>query len=200
MTPTRVVLASQSPRRRELLTLIGITHEVRPADVDETLHAGEEPEAYVERVARDKVAKIVAQERDAVVIGADTTVVVDGDVLAKPDDAADAVRMLTRLAGRSHFVHTAIAVARAAQIVSAVETVGVTFRALGAAEIAAYVATREPMDKAGAYGIQGFGATIVERVDGDYFSVMGLGLRRLVDLLGLVGVRYEFGSGLRAER
>ena len=200
MTAPRVILASQSPRRRELLALIGIAHEVRPADVDETLHAGERPEAYVERVARDKVAKIAAQEGDAVVIGADTTVVVDGEVLAKPDDAADAIRMLTRLAGRSHQVHTAIAVARAGRIVSAVETVDVTFRALSAAEIAEYVATREPMDKAGAYGIQGFGATIVERVDGDYFSVMGLGLRRLVELLAGVGVRYEFAKGLSAAR
>jgi septum formation protein len=200
MSAPRVILASQSPRRRELLTLIGIAHEVRPADVDETLHAGERPESYVERVARDKVAKIAAQENDAVVIGADTTVVVDGDVLAKPEGVADAERMLARLAGRSHFVHTAMAIARSGNLVSAVETVGVTFRALSAAEIAAYVATGEPMDKAGAYGIQGFGATIVERVDGDYFSVMGLGLRRLVDLLGRVGIRYEFGSGLRAER
>jgi septum formation protein len=196
MNAPRVILASQSPRRRELLNLIGVAHEVRPADVDEAQHVGERPEAYVERVARDKVAKIAVGEPDAVVIGADTTVVVDGDVLAKPDDAADAIRMLSRLAGRLHHVHTAIAVARAGQLVSAVETVGVTFRALNAAEISAYVATREPMDKAGAYGIQGFGATIVERVDGDYFSVMGLGLRRLVELLGRVGVAYEFDGGL----
>lgn len=198
MTLLRVVLASQSPRRRELLGLIGIAHDVRPADVDETQHAGEGPEAYVERVARDKVAKIAAQERDAVVIGADTTVVVDDVVLAKPDDSADAVRMLTRLSGRSHLVHTAIAVGRAGRIESAVETVGVTFRTLSPAEIAGYVATGEPLDKAGAYGIQGFGATIVERVDGDYFSVMGLGLRRLVELLSRVGVRYDFERGISA--
>jgi septum formation protein len=192
----RVVLASQSPRRRELLDLIGIAHSVKPADVDETIHAGEDPVAYVERVARDKVAKVAAGDRDAVVIGADTTVVVDGELLAKPDDAADARRMLKRLAGRSHFVHTAIAVARGGRVASAVETVGVTFRALTDAEIAAYVATKEPLDKAGAYGIQGFGATIVERVDGDYFSVMGLGLRRLVALLAELGVGYEFEEGL----
>jgi septum formation protein len=196
MNAPRVILASQSPRRRELLALIGIAHEVQPADVDETLHAGESPVAYVERVARDKVARIASGAGDAVVIGADTTVVVDGDVLAKPDDDGDAARMLTRLSGRSHFVHTGIAVGQGGRLVSAVETVGVTFRALNAAEIAAYVATREPMDKAGAYGIQGYGATIVERVDGDYFSVMGLGLRRVIALLGELGIGYDFARGL----
>jgi septum formation protein len=196
MNRPRVILASQSPRRRELLTLIGIAHEVRPADVDETHPDGEDPVDYVERVARDKVAKIAEAERDAIVIGADTTVVVDGDVLAKPVDEADAKRMVSRLSGRSHFVHTAIAVGRAGRLESAVETVGVTFRALTADEIAAYVATREPMDKAGAYGIQGYGATIVERVDGDYFSVMGLGRRRLIDLLDRLGVAYDFAAGV----
>jgi septum formation protein len=197
MTAPRVILASQSPRRRELLTLIGIRHEVKPAAVDETHHAGEDPVAYVERVARDKVSKISATEADAIVIGADTTVVIDGDVLAKPDDEADAARMLGRLSGRSHFVHTAIAVARGGRVVSAVETVTVGFRALTADEIAAYIATREPMDKAGAYGIQGYGATIVQRVEGDYFSVMGLGLHRLIHLLDSIDVRYDFAQGLR---
>ena len=192
----RVILASASPRRRELLTLIGIVHEVCPADVDETMHEGEAPEAYAERVARDKVTRIAASDPDAVVIGADTIVVVDGAVLGKPADAADASRMLARLSGRTHIVQTAVAVAHAGRIVSAVESVGVTVRALTAQEIDEYVATREPLDKAGAYGIQGFGATVVERVDGDYFSVMGLGLRRLVALLGQVGVRYHAGRGL----
>lgn len=196
VSAVRVILASQSPRRRELLTLIGIAHEVRPADVDETHHSGEPPEAYVERVARDKVAKIAAAAPDAVVIGADTTVVADGDVLAKPDDEADARRMLTRLSGRSHFVHTGIAVARGGRVVSAVETVTVVFRALTDDEIRAYVATGEPMDKAGAYGIQGYGATIVERVEGDYFSVMGLGLRRVVALVESLGLRYNFKTGI----
>jgi septum formation protein len=196
VTHPRVILASQSPRRRELLSLIGIAHEVTPADVDETHHAGEPPEAYVERVARAKVAKVGASAPEAVVIGADTTVVVDGEVLAKPEDAEDASRMLARLSGRSHSVHTGIAVARAGKIVSSVETVGVTFRPLTPREIDAYVATKEPMDKAGAYGIQGYGATIVERVDGDYFSVMGLGLRRLVALLDQAGVEYDFARGL----
>lgn len=197
MTSPRVILASASPRRRDLLALIGIAHEVRPANVDESVRGGEAPAAYVERVARDKAVAIAAADPEAVVIAADTTVVVDGDILAKPEGPADAARMLARLAGRSHLVHTAIAASHAGQVVSAVETVGVTFRPVSAAEIAAYVATGEPFDKAGAYGIQGYGATIVERVDGDYFSVMGLGLRRLVDLLQQLGFRYEFAGGLR---
>lgn len=191
----RVVLASASPRRRELLNLIGIAHEVVPADVDESLLPGEAPARYVERVARDKATAVAAKHAHVLVIAADTTVVLDGDVLAKPADAADAKRMIGRLAARTHDVYTGIAVARDGQIESAVERVAVTFRALTAEEIDAYVATGEPLDKAGAYGIQGYGATIVERVDGDYFSVMGLGLRRLVELMQRMGVAYRFGDG-----
>jgi len=130
------------------------------------------------------------------VIAADTIVVLAGDVLGKPSDAAEAARMLRRLSGRGHTVHTGVAVARDGRVESAVESVGVRFRVLGDDEIARYIATGEPLDKAGAYGIQGYGATIVERVDGDYFSVMGLGLRRLVELLARVGVRYHFAHGL----
>lgn len=193
---TRIILASASPRRRELLALIGIAHEVRPADLDEAMLPGEAPADYVERVARDKAKAVAAQAPDAVIIAADTTVVLGEDVLAKPADAADAERMLARLSGHTHEVCTGVAVARAGTIVSAVERVAVTFRALTREEIRAYVATGEPMDKAGAYGIQGYGATIVERIDGDYFSVMGLGLRRLVKLLADVGVVYRFGGGV----
>jgi septum formation protein len=190
----RVILASQSPRRRELLTLIGIPHEVRPADVDESVHPGEEPVPHVERLARAKAGVLAERVPAAVVVAADTIVVVDGDILGKPADEAQARAMLRRLAGRTHTVFTAVAVARAGAVVSAVERVTVAFRALEDAEIAAYVATGEPMDKAGAYGIQGYGATIVERIDGDFFAVMGLPLVRLVDLLARVGVRYEFGG------
>ncbi|MBI3566689.1 MAG: septum formation inhibitor Maf [Gemmatimonadetes bacterium] len=192
MTP-RIILASQSPRRRELLALIGIPHEVRPADIDETPLPDELPVPHAERLARAKAHALAEHESGAVVIAADTIVVIDGDILGKPRDEGDARSMLARLSGRMHTVYTAIAVARGHQTESAVEAVEVTFRHLSAAEIADYVATGEPMDKAGAYGIQGFGATIVERVDGDYFSVMGLGLRRLVELLGRVGLTYHFG-------
>ena len=193
MTNPRVILASQSPRRRELLNLVGIAHEVQPADIDESYLAGERPRAHAERLARGKTAVIVTREPDAVVIGSDTIVVVDGDVLGKPADDGDAARMLARLAGRSHTVITAVAVAWRGETRSAVEEVGVTFHPLTPREIAAYVATREPMDKAGAYGIQGYGATIVSRVDGDYFAVMGLPLQRLTRVLASLGLRYDFG-------
>lgn len=195
----RVILASQSPRRRELLALVGIDHEVMPADIDEDVRPGEEAVPYTERLAREKAAAIAARHPAAYVIAADTTVVVDADILGKPVDAADARAMVRRLSGRSHVVCTGIAVAHGGRIESAVEQVGVTFRALSDEEIAAYVETGEPMDKAGAYGIQGWGATIVERVDGDYFSVMGLGVRRLVDLFARHGVSYGFAAGLTVE-
>jgi septum formation protein len=194
----RVVLASASPRRRELLGLVGITHDVVPADIDEAVRAGESPPAYVERLARAKAAAIAALHPDALIIAADTTVVLGEHILGKPDDAADAARMIARLSGHTHEVCTGMAVEYAGRAASGVERVAVTFRSLTAREIAEYVATREPMDKAGAYGIQGWGATIVERIDGDYFSVMGLGLRRLVALLAEVGVEYRFAEGLHA--
>jgi len=190
-TRPRVILASQSPRRRELLSLVGITHEVRPADVDERYLAGEAPREHAERLAREKATRI--REPGAIVIGSDTIVVVDGDVLGKPTDVADASRMLRRLSGRSHTVITAVAVAWDGRVESDVEEVDVTFHSMSEADISAYIATREPMDKAGAYGIQGFGATIVARVNGDYFAVMGLPLQRLVHVLGRLGLRYTFG-------
>jgi septum formation protein len=190
----RVILASASPRRRELLTLIGIVHEVEPADIDESLLHGETPAAHAERLARMKARTIADRRPDAVVIAADTIVVVDGDVLGKPGNEVAARAMLKRLSGRRHTVLTAIAVAYGSRTESAVESVDVTFRAVTDHEIASYIATGEPMDKAGAYGIQGFGATIVERVDGDYFSVMGLGLRRLIELLASVGAPYSFAA------
>jgi septum formation protein len=189
----RVILASQSPRRRELLTLIGIDHEVRPADVDEEVWPDEQPVPHCERLARTKAAALSAAHPEALVIGSDTIVVIDGSILGKPTSHADAERMLARLAGRTHTVFTAIAVAHEGRTLSAVESVSVTFRPLDAAQIAAYVATGEPMDKAGAYGIQGFGATIVERIEGDYFSVMGLPLGRLIELVRALGLRYPFG-------
>lgn len=191
--PVRVILASQSPRRRELLTLVGITHDVLPADIDETVWPNEEPVPHCERLARSKAETLAAQHPEALVIGSDTIVVVDGDILGKPRDREEAIAMVTRLSGRSHVVHTAVAVAHQGEVRSGVESVGVTFRDLTPELIAAYVDTGEPMDKAGAYGIQGFGATIVERVDGDYFAVMGLPLGRLVELIRGIGYRYVFG-------
>jgi len=194
VTAVRVVLASQSPRRRELLDLVGIAHEVLPADIDESVRPGERPAPHAERLARAKAQAVAAREPGALVIAADTIVVIDGHILGKPRDEADARRTLALLSGREHVVFTAVAVARGGRVESAVEEVTVAFRALGDEEIAAYVATGEPMDKAGSYGIQGYGATIVQRIDGDYFAVMGLSLVRLVRLMAALGVAYEFGA------
>ncbi len=187
----RVVLASASPRRRDLLALAGIEHEVRPANIDEAYRDGETPRAHAERLAREKA--LAVETPDAVTIGSDTIVVVDGDVLGKPRDRAHAGEMLRRLSGRSHVVMTGVAVRWRNQVASSLVEVGVTFRHLDGSEIEAYIDTGEPMDKAGAYGIQGFGATIVERIDGDYFAVMGLPLNRLVTLLRELGFGYAFG-------
>lgn len=192
--PQRIILASQSPRRTELLHLIRVDHEVRPANVDETRRDSESPRAYAERVAREKAMTIARAQQDAVVIGADTVVVADGEVLGKPNDAREAAQMLRRLSDRTHLVETAVAVARDGKIVSDVEEVDVTFRRLSERDIERYIATGEPMDKAGAYGIQGYGATIVTRIRGDYFAVMGLPLGMLVTLLGKVGLSYDFGT------
>jgi septum formation protein len=188
----KVVLASSSPRRHDLLKLIGVDHEVVPADLDESQLPGEKPDAHAERLARSKAEVIAGSRWDALVIGADTIVVVDEHILGKPRDVADAARMLRMLSNRSHIVMTAVAVALGGRTLSVVEKVTVSFRDLTEDEIARYIATGEPMDKAGAYGIQGYGATIVRRVEGDYFAVMGLSLVRLVDLMTQLGVRYDF--------
>ena len=192
----KVILASSSPRRRELLNLIGIAHDVRPADVDETLLPGELPVPHAERLARAKALKLGAREPSSLVIGADTIVVVDGKVLGKPRDETDAHSMLRTLSGRTHTVVTAVAAALDGRMFSSVEEVQVTFRDLTDSEISEYIATREPMDKAGSYGIQGYGATIVRKVDGDYFAVMGLALVRLVTVMEQLGVDYSFSAGL----
>ena len=189
----RVILASQSPRRRELLSLIGIEHEVQPADIDETPWPEELPIPHAERLARAKAQVIAARAPDALVIAADTIVVIDGAILGKPADIPDARAMLRRLSGRTHDVCTAMAVAIGDEVRSQVVTVPVRFRALDDDTIARYVNTGEPMDKAGAYGIQGYGATIVEHIEGDYFAVMGLSLVTIVQLAETMGVTYQFG-------
>ena len=192
ISDVNVVLASASPRRHDLLDLIGVAHEVRPANADESYRDGKDPAAHAERLAREKARTGAASASESLVIGADTIVVIDGRVLGKPRDADDAAEMLKLLRGRTHIVMTAVAVAFNGQMASAVEQVAVTFRELDDDEIEAYIATGEPMDKAGAYGIQGYGATIVRRVEGDYFAVMGLSLVRLVALMAEVGVTYDF--------
>jgi septum formation protein len=190
--PVRLILASQSPRRRELLNQIGLVHEVRPADIDETVWPGEAPVPHCERLAREKAHTLAVQFPDAVVVGSDTIVVVDGVILGKPSNADDAATMLEQLSGREHTVYTAVAVAHGGQTLSGVEAVTVRFRTLSRPQIDAYVRTGEPMDKAGAYGIQGYGATMVEAITGDYYAVMGLPLGRLVELLQALGFTYTF--------
>ena len=176
--------------------MVGIAHEVIPADIDEAYVPGEVPSAHAQRLAEEKAALVAARNPAAIVVGADTIVVVDGVVLGKPAGRADAGRMLRALSGRSHVVYTAVAVRRGESAASAIEAVDVTFRHLSDEEIAAYIDTGEPMDKAGAYGIQGFGATIVERIDGDFFAVMGLPLGRMVRLMETIGARYDFLRGV----
>ena len=185
-----IVLASASPRRRELLAQLGYEFLVRPADVNEDQNSGENPLAYVTRLAREKAQAVFAEYvtnidtnsakpapiEEILVLGADTTVIVDGEILAKPTDAADAARMLRLLSGRSHSVATGVALVSSSRVDTAAEVTFVQFRALGEGEIRDYVATGDPMDKAGAYGIQGYAARFIPRIAGDYFNVMGLPL------------------------
>ena len=196
MTQLRFVLASASPRRRELLDLVGIAHVVDPADIDESTGVAELPAAYAERVARDKALKVAARHPDALVIAADTVVVLGERLMGKPRSEDEAYEMLSALSGETHTVLTGMACAFHGELTSSVEDVSVTFRKLTCEEIHEYVATGEPMDKAGSYGIQGYGATIVQRIDGDYFAVMGLSLVRLVELMQRLGVHYHFGSAM----
>jgi len=181
-------LASASPRRLELLRQLGFTTRVQPADVDETHHPGESPQAYVCRIAKAKVDAIQATDPKSLVVGADTTVVCNGEILGKPTDAADAQRMLSTLAGRPHQVWTGVCVGRGKEQRSCEVMSEVVFRPLSSQEIAAYVATGEPMDKAGAYAIQGRGAVFVTRLEGSYSGVMGLPLCELAALLAQFGV------------
>jgi nucleoside triphosphate pyrophosphatase len=195
-----LILASQSPRREQLLKMLGLQFEITPADVDETYRKGESAKDHAERLAREKAMKVSARRPGALVIGSDTVVVLDRRVLGKPRDAAEAVDMLMRLQGRTHRVETGIAVATPDQLLlSGVETVRVHFRTFDRVMAEEYVATQEPMDKAGAYGIQGFGAAIVERIEGDFFAVMGLPIARMLALLRAAGWRYNFQRLERAE-
>jgi septum formation protein len=168
-----LVLASQSPRRSEILRQAGIPFTVRAPDVDESVRAAESPVDYVQRLAEAKAHAVEAADGETV-LGADTTVVIDGEILAKPADAADARRMLARLSGRRHEVLTGICLRRGEHVIVDCATTGVVFAALSDAEIDEYVASGEPMDKAGAYAIQGLASKFVERMEGDYFNVMGL--------------------------
>ena len=184
-----IILASQSPRRRELLGRLGLTFTVRAADIDETMDPGKPASEEVARLSAEKAAAIAAgADHDAVIVAADTIVVLEGQILGKPHTAENAKKMLTALSGRSHQVMTGLTVRRGEKIFTETVTTDVHFRPLAEAEIDAYCATGEPLDKAGAYGIQGLASIFVERLDGDYYNVMGLPLCRLTALLRRAGV------------
>jgi septum formation protein len=189
---TPLVLASGSPRRRQLLEMLGIPFRVVSPDVDESRLENEAAEQYVVRVARMKAAAVAEREPGEIVLAADTTVVLEGEIFAKPEGPDDAVRMLARLAGRTHWVLTAVAVAQDARTEHLLDRSEVTFRPQDEGSLRAYVATGEPLDKAGAYAIQGRGAPLIEGIRGDFFSVMGLPVRLALDLLSRFGRPYRF--------
>jgi septum formation protein len=189
-----IVLASASPRRLELLDRLGVEPTVLPPDIDETPLPAETADAYVARLAVAKAAAVAATlTGDALVIAADTTVEIDGDILAKPADAADAAVMLRRLSGRRHRVFTGVAVRRGDEVCSEVVATGVRFAALTEADIEWYVSTGEPLDKAGAYALQGAGGVFVEAVEGSVSNVVGLPLHTVVRLAAGLGVRLVAG-------
>lgn len=181
-----IVLASASPRRREILESLGINFRIAPSGADEDIPEGTPPYLAVERLSLLKAADVAKDEnKDALVLGADTVVVLDGEILGKPKDEEDAARMLAALSGREHSVLTGISVIRRsdAKGVSVYEETKVKFLELSEEQIRAYVKTGEPMDKAGAYAIQGKGSLLIEKIDGDYFNVVGLPVCRLARLL-----------------
>lgn len=184
---TSIILASASPRRSELLTQIGVAFSVQPAHIDETPRAPESPGDYVERLAREKALAISTDFPGEIVLGSDTSVVLEGAILGKPSDEAEATTMLTRLSGKTHQVMTAIAVTKGEHCESLLVVTDVSFRVLAQGEIAAYVSTGEPMDKAGSYGIQGLGGIFVKQLKGSYSAVVGLPLQETAALLANAG-------------
>ena len=189
---TRLVLASASPRRRELLAKLGLLPEIRPVNLDETPAPGEDARRYVERLAREKAAA-AAGEGAEILLAADTAVVLDGEILGKPADPEEARTMLRRLSGRAHEVLTGVALLETPKgaAVSAIEETRVVFRTLDEEEIAAYVATGEARDKAGAYGIQGRAAVFVPRIEGSWSNVVGLPLELVDRLLRRLGRSWD---------
>lgn len=197
MTGPRLVLASASPRRSDILTRLGLAHDVLPADIDETPLPGERPAPHVERLAREKAAAVAADRPEGVVLAGDTVVVADDRILGKPTDADEAVAMLMRLSGRAHEVLSGLALALPGArpaLVSRTDRTLVRFRDFDERWARSYVATGEPMDKAGAYGIQGAGGALVTAVEGDYTTVVGLSVAGLMELLREGGWDYRFGT------
>ena len=185
----KIILASQSPRRRELLERMGITgFKVIPARGEEIAARSLTPDQLVEELSRRKCAEVSAAHPDALVIAADTMVAVNNRVLGKPHSEKDAARMLAALSGRLHMVYTGVTVAQGVKSITEHEMTFVRFCTLSQADIIRYIATGEPMDKAGAYGIQGYGSVLVEGISGDYYNVMGLPVCRVARLLARFGV------------
>ena len=195
-----ICLASNSPRRRELLSQIGVPHIVAGADIDEAVLSGETPRAYVTRLAREKALAIRRTGQQLPVLAADTSVVVDGTIFGKPRDRADAIYMLGALAGRAHEVLTAIALVSARGLSERFSSSTVCFRMISPQECAAYWETGEPRDKAGGYAIQGLGAVFVESLSGSYSAVMGLPLFETGELLQAAGIQYWNGASPGGER
>ena len=179
---SELILASQSPRRKELLGLFRLPFVIRVADIDETMDPQSDPYDEVARLSREK-ALAVSRGEDDIVVAADTIVVCENKVLGKPHSTEEAVEMLSLLSGRDHQVMTGMTVIRGAQVISCTEVTDIHVRELSAKEINAYVATGEPMDKAGAYGIQGGAALFAEKMVGDYYNVMGLPVCKLRQIL-----------------
>jgi septum formation protein len=186
--PLPLVLASASPRRQALLTQLGLTFLVDPANVDESAQPRESPRTYVMRLAQHKAEAVSRRHPGSVVLGADTTVALDGEVLGKPRDVEEALAMLGRLVGRTHHVFTAVATAGPHRAVEAVETL-VTFAQFPPEALAFYAASGEPLDKAGAYALQGLGGFLVERISGSHSNVIGLPLVQTLALLKAAGVQ-----------
>jgi len=184
-----LILASASPRRRELLGQAGYEFLVQAAHINEDLREGENPLAYVTRLAEEKARAIfeVAGDPGAVVLGADTTVVLDNHIMGKPEDEADAGRMLRLLSGRTHRVITGVSLLSAERVETAAEVTAVQFLSLSDVEIETYIRTGEPMDKAGAYAIQGYAARWIPRIEGCYFNVVGLPISLVSTMLGGFG-------------
>lgn len=190
-----LILASNSPRRKELLTQLGVTFRVVPADIDECVAGNETPEDYVLRMAMEKAQSVAARENGACVLGADTTVVLDDDILGKPAGHSDALATLARLSGRSHQVMTGICLATPAGSHGDVVTTQVTFITLDLPTCEAYLATDEPWDKAGAYGIQGLAGAFVQGIEGSYSNVVGLPLAETWTLLSRHGITGALSPG-----
>ena len=174
-----LILASSSPRRKELLEMLKIPFQVKVSYAEETYQNGMEPQEIVMELARIKSTVIAETNRDSVVIGADTIVVMDGDILGKPKNSEEAISMLTRLSGSVHQVYTGVAILKGQDSILFYEKTDVEFWTLEKEEIEQYVLTGEPFDKAGSYGIQGYGSLLVKRIQGDYFTVVGLPISRL---------------------